>query len=202
MTEGQWFSGSDLQGMLAALGSRASNRKLRLFAVACCRRCPSWMKGPGDRTALATVADYADGLGDERSLRDSRNQLDFPAWWAAWDPTWIDGAAAVRYLAEALPATAGGVALVRDIFANPFRPPTVISQAWLRWSGGTLRQLAQAAYAAADPQRGSLDATRLAVLADALEEAGCTDADLLGHCRRPGDHIRGCWALDLLLEKT
>jgi hypothetical protein len=41
----------------------------------------------------------------------------------------------------------------------------------------------------------------LPILADALEEAGCTDADLLGHCRQPGEHVRGCWAVDLLLGK-
>jgi len=41
----------------------------------------------------------------------------------------------------------------------------------------------------------------LPVLADALEEAGCTDADLLGHLRGPGPHVRGCWVLDLLLGK-
>ena len=41
----------------------------------------------------------------------------------------------------------------------------------------------------------------LPVLADALEEAGCTDADLLAHCRSGGGHLRGCWAVDLLLGK-
>ena len=41
----------------------------------------------------------------------------------------------------------------------------------------------------------------LRVLADALEEAGCTDADLLAHCRSGGGHLRGCWAVDLLLGK-
>ena len=41
----------------------------------------------------------------------------------------------------------------------------------------------------------------LPVLADALEEAGCTDTDLLAHCRSGGGHLRGCWAVDLLLGK-
>ena len=41
----------------------------------------------------------------------------------------------------------------------------------------------------------------LPVLADALEEAGCTDADILSHCRGPGPHVRGCWVVDLLLGK-
>jgi hypothetical protein len=47
-----------------------------------------------------------------------------------------------------------------------------------------------------------LDAARLAVLADMLEEAGCTDPLLLGHLRGPGPHLRGCWAVDLLLGKV
>jgi hypothetical protein len=42
---------------------------------------------------------------------------------------------------------------------------------------------------------------RLPVLADALEDAGCTNSDLLGHLRGPGPHARGCWVLDLLLGK-
>ena len=48
---------------------------------------------------------------------------------------------------------------------------------------------------------GTLDNTRLAVLADALEEAGCTEADILGHLRGPGPHVRGCWVVDLILGK-
>jgi hypothetical protein len=42
---------------------------------------------------------------------------------------------------------------------------------------------------------------RLPILADALEEAGCTDADILAHCRGPGPHVRGCWVVDLILGK-
>ena len=42
----------------------------------------------------------------------------------------------------------------------------------------------------------------LAVLADALEEAGCTNSDILDHCRKPGEHVRGCWVVDLVLGKT
>jgi hypothetical protein len=42
---------------------------------------------------------------------------------------------------------------------------------------------------------------RLPVLADALEDAGCTDAAILSHCRQPGEHVRGCWVVDLLLGK-
>jgi hypothetical protein len=42
---------------------------------------------------------------------------------------------------------------------------------------------------------------RLPILADALEEAGCTDTEVLAHCRGPGPHVRGCWVVDLILGK-
>jgi hypothetical protein len=61
--------------------------------------------------------------------------------------------------------------------------------------------LAQAAYDQRELPAGTLDPTRLAVLADALEEAGCDQADLLSHLRDPGPHVRGCWVIDLLLGK-
>jgi hypothetical protein len=48
---------------------------------------------------------------------------------------------------------------------------------------------------------GTLDTTRLAVLADCLLDAGCDDEKLIGHCREPGIHVRGCWAVDAILRK-
>jgi hypothetical protein len=83
--------------------------------------------------------------------------------------------------------------VLRDLFGNPYRPAGV-EKAWLAWDGGTVVQLADAIYA-----ERAFD--RLPILADALEEAGCTDTALLGHLRGPGPHVRGCWALDLLLRK-
>jgi hypothetical protein len=83
--------------------------------------------------------------------------------------------------------------LLRDIFGNPFRP-VALDPAWLAWNGGTVRKMAEAIY-----DDRAFD--RLPILADALEEAGCTDRDILDHCRWGGDHVRGCWAIDLLLGK-
>jgi hypothetical protein len=48
---------------------------------------------------------------------------------------------------------------------------------------------------------GTLDSARLAVLTDALEEAGCDNADLLAHLHSNGPHVRGCWVVDLILGK-
>jgi len=61
--------------------------------------------------------------------------------------------------------------------------------------------LAQAAYDERELPAGTLDLARLAVLADALEEAGCTAQTILDHLRGPGPHVRGCWAVDLILGK-
>jgi hypothetical protein len=62
--------------------------------------------------------------------------------------------------------------------------------------------LAQALYEERELPSGHLDAARLAVLADMLEEAGCANPRLLGHLRGPGPHVRGCWAVDLVLGQS
>src|SRR5262245_45027216 len=87
--------------------------------------------------------------------------------------------------------------LLRDIFGNPFHP-VIRNPTWLMPS---IVSLAQAAYEERSLPSGHLDPDRLAVLADALEEAGCTDPALLGHLRGPGSHVRGCWAVDLVLGR-
>jgi hypothetical protein len=87
--------------------------------------------------------------------------------------------------------------LARDIFGNPFRPVSVCPAC----RAPQVVALAQAAYEQRELPAGHLDPARLAVLADALEEADCDQADLLGHLRGPGEHVRGCWAVDLLLGK-
>jgi hypothetical protein len=89
-------------------------------------------------------------------------------------------------------------ASLRDIFGNPFRPVT-LDPAWLTT---TVVRMAQAANEEGHLAEGTLDVVRLGILADALEEAGCTDAEVLSHCRGPGPHVRGCWVLDLLLGKA
>lgn len=84
--------------------------------------------------------------------------------------------------------------LLREIVENPFRSVTLDST-WLSGEARIARQLAQAAY-----REGTFEA--LPVIADALEDAGCTEAAILDHCRGPNRHVRGCWVIDLLLGKT
>src|SRR5262249_20924973 len=97
----------------------------------------------------------------------------------------------LRELAEA--TTAGGsevekwaqARLLREIAGTPFRLVRVRPQ-WLWWEDGLARRLAEAMY-----EERSFD--RMPILADVLEDAGCSDADLLTHCRSGGEHVRGCW---------
>jgi hypothetical protein len=91
--------------------------------------------------------------------------------------------------------------LVRDVIGNPFRPSPPLPRAVLNWDDGTVFKMAEVVYSNRHLPAGTLDPARLTVLADALEDAGCDDAGLLGHLRGPGPHVRGCWALDLLLGK-
>jgi hypothetical protein len=92
---------------------------------------------------------------------------------------------------------AAQAALLRDICGNPFRPvvldPTFLTSA--------VTSLAQAAHEERALPSGELDRARLAVLADALEEAGCSEQAILDHLRGPGPHVRGCWLVDLALAK-
>jgi hypothetical protein len=99
-----------------------------------------------------------------------------------------------------LPYYAAACDLLRHFFGNPFRPIT-LDPAWLTWRDGLVVRLAQAAYQERHLPGGTLDNARLAVLADALEEAGCQDVQILGHLRGGGEHYRGCHILDALLGK-
>jgi hypothetical protein len=88
--------------------------------------------------------------------------------------------------------TADQAALIRDIFGNPFRPATPD----LAWRTATAVALAQMMY-------NSREFSAMPILADALQDAGCDSADMLDHCRDPKQvHVRGCWAVDLVLGKS
>jgi hypothetical protein len=84
-------------------------------------------------------------------------------------------------------------AALREVAGNLFRP-VALDPAWLARAGGAALQLARLIY---DNDQFS----DLPFLADALLDAGCTNEALLAHCRAPGAHRRGCWAVDLLLRR-
>jgi hypothetical protein len=107
----------------------------------------------------------------------------------------VDRANSGQYQAEAT----SQADLIRDIFgpSGPRTPETSV----LGWNDGIVVKLATVIYAERALPEGRLDRSRLSVLADAFEDAGGNDVNLLSHCREPGDHVRGCWVVDLLLGK-
>jgi hypothetical protein len=85
--------------------------------------------------------------------------------------------------------------LLRDLFGPLSVREVRVDPAWLSWNGGTVKRLTEGIY-----DVRAFD--RLPILADALEEAGCTNTDILSHCRQQGAfHVRGCWVIDALLGK-
>src|SRR5262249_46312473 len=90
-----------------------------------------------------------------------------------------------------------GGALLREIVGNPFRPIGLDAS----WLAPPVPALAEAAYQQRVLPVGHLDPLRLAVLSDAMQDAGCYNDDVLTHLRRPGPHVRGCFLLDALLAK-
>ncbi len=223
MNEQQWEECRNPDQMLEFLGDKTSERKLRLFACACCRRI--WhllprcvMIGEEEREvcrhALVTAESYADGQAAQDDLaRMPPNPLAIysaPAAFMAAAGQPLDVGEVIRDAAEAASRDQDDAQdrwyeaeqqaqcrLLRCLFGNPFRPVSV-DPAWLTSS---VLAVAQAAYDQRDLPAGNLDPIQLNILADALEDAGCTDSLLLGHLRGHGPHALGCWALDLALGK-
>jgi hypothetical protein len=228
VTEQEWLAGTDPQEMLEFLRGKASDRKFRLYLCESYRTMPSGRLPENIRKAILVMERYAEGLACRKELLDARSR----AWesvirFAEQQCRSRLGATSEDLLHHArLAAIARGtspdidgivglaipqllqlierphqLSLLHDIFGNPFRP-VVISPAVLAWNGGTVVRLAQAAYDERQMPAGTLDSGRLAVLADALEEAGCSDERVLRHLRSSGKHYRGCFVVDLLLGKA
>jgi hypothetical protein len=272
MTEQEWLASDEPDKMLGIeqgrvaqvpeyLQSKLTQRKLRLFACACCRRIWHLISDERSRRALETAERFAEGQATPDELRQADRiaeevcahvhrevyetldaafrtldpSVDFfygaddeaavaASAFAAVDCTvsscppnepiylagsaesarWAIGHAAAPLLvpedferidrerrtsAEMAEGTAQA-ALIRDITGNPFRPVTLNPA----WRTSNVTALAQAIY-----DDRAFD--RLPILADALEDAGCDNADILNHCRQPGEHVRGCWVVDLVLGR-
>jgi hypothetical protein len=206
LTETEWLGGTDPRPMVAYLRGKASDRKLRLFACACGRRV--WQQLTESGAAAVTVAErFADGAATLAQVAAARKAVVFgeDAWWTTYDADGEVVAISPQQAAQASTLEGAQAAaervllcdavaechLLREVFGNPFRPAAVLP-AWRRWNGGTVVQIAQDIY-----EERAFD--RLAILADALQDAGCASDDILNHGRQPGEHARGCWVLDALL---
>jgi hypothetical protein len=193
MNESLWAACGDPEPMLKVLRHNVSNRKLRWFAVACVRRMP-----PAEFTSF-----HWDVVHELEESIDGDELVPNPLWGtgpalrALITPRafWAAQQTAARTLGvdDVSRAESKGAQcdLLREIFGNPYRPVTADS----RWLTETAVVLATGIYA-----DSAFD--RMPILADALEEAGCDNYDVLSHCRDPnGVHVRGCWVVDMVLGK-
>jgi hypothetical protein len=92
--------------------------------------------------------------------------------------------------------------LLREVVGNPFRPWQAVLGGGFVQPDGLIVRTTDAVRRLADGVHADRAFDRLPILADALEESGATDSELLAHCRQPGGHVRGCWALDVALGRT
>jgi hypothetical protein len=203
--------------MMRQLPGVTSSRKLRLFGCACVRRYWHLLTDDRSRRAVEMVERFVDDFSAFSQLDATRpgarqavfnNGYGFPtnspearaarAAFAACSPSIRDAARAgwemTKTFRGTMPTTFTLQAycpLLRDLFGNLFRP-VVLDPAW-RVSAAVA--LAQAMY-----EDRRFDG--MPILADALEEAGCTEEAILKHCRAGGEHVRGCWVVDLILDKN
>jgi hypothetical protein len=204
--------------MIRFLADRVTDRKGKLLEAACLRRIWHLLKTERGRKAVDILERCADGGATPEQLTEARED----AWQSTIEIPNPEGnqlpethalgainfsASLVDMLIRVAEATAwvkvgtpeavsepeqrAQCVLVRDIFGNPFRP--VMREA--AWLTSDVLALARGIY-----EERAFD--RMPILADALQDAGCNSDDILNHCRDASvTHVRGCWALDLVLNK-
>jgi hypothetical protein len=213
MTEQEWLKCTSPEEMLDYLEDRAGKRKYLLFASACERRL--WDRPDCERDKVVATEQYADGeehaahaviiptegitlaayITSVSPLEFASGESSYVAEYAAhlaaeqWSGS-RDGRHERAWRPALAAEKAEQCALLRDIFGNPFRPALLDP----RWQTAAVVAMARTIY-----EERKWD--ELPVLADALEEAGCAVPAVLSHCRGGGEHVRGCWVVDLVLGK-
>ena len=212
MTEEEWLGSADIETMLVPLRRTGRDKRLNLFAAMCFRHLIHLLPDSGQHNAVEVLEKKSVGRARTQeeafAVRSARSAI--PAMLErdgspADDPYLIalmlyrelnsrlqghHAAMAAKGLADNAAEEAWQRWLLRDLFGNPFRPVVADPD----WFTPTVQFIASSIY-----QERAFD--RLPILADALEEAGCVNADVLMHCRQPGEHVRGCWVVDLILGK-
>jgi hypothetical protein len=222
MTEAEWLACDNPHPMLDFVRESISERKIRLFACACVRQV--WKRlDEQDRMNVDLTERYVDRVanateraefavarylhitfeGPTRELRIHSNAWEATGWWILIalshgiqlaNPEWQTGSDYDRLSAAELRRQAD---LLRCLLGSPFVTPSLDTQCRTR----EVVELAWDVYEDRVRPERVLDPGRLGILTDALEDAGCTDDAILSHLRSPGPHVRGCWALDLILGK-
>jgi hypothetical protein len=166
-----------------------------------------------DRSAVAAVRAAAEAVGQPNQSVAMRMRVaeDICQWFANPEGMWAHETEnwAVRVfdlVACSVPGVrererAAQCQMLRCFFGNPFGAKLVVAPSVLKWQACTVPRLAEACYKERNLPGGTLDPARLAILADALSDAGCEDAVMLSHLREGGPHVRGCHVVDLILSK-
>jgi hypothetical protein len=223
MDEKTWWTGDDLAGMKRAACISHSERKLRLFGCACCRRMWPILNRKKLRHAIEVAERFADGFTNDeeriqayRSVAKSIQHFDVDSTEgqeALYAVVYVLGTAnfAGNYAPEmAMDALAAALRnqplareaeafvqmeLLRDIFGPLLFRWIPFAEEWREWRRGCLPKLARTIY---EDEHFDL----LPILADALQDAGCSDTDVLTHCHSKTRHVRGCWVVDWVLGKN
>jgi hypothetical protein len=218
MTEAEWLTTRDTAAMeryLFALKPPPSERKWRLFGCACSRQVLPLIPESRWTQSIEWLEYFADSPRAprerfERLMSELEHCLVGSSFYS-YRYHILNLMEVLQTCGDLLPDWPGEVRrltarianphssahaqrqLLRDIMGNPFRQHEM-NPSWLAWQDGQVVQLAELIY-------NKHQWNDLTILADALEDAGCTDDTILSHCRTPGLHARGCWLLDGLLGK-
>ena len=229
MEETEWLFSANPTEMFKVLAGHKDRRKLHLFAVACARTVQHHMLDARSINALEVMERLIEGQATDaervaaiheawRASEEARDTKDL-ATAAACDAAYrainissysvansgmraASRATGKRAAVATVRATAYGhqAMLIRDIFGNPFQTKNLRS-IWIHqckrvllWNSATVLAIAQSIYA-----EKCWD--QLPILADAMEDAGCTVQPMLQHLRGPGPHARGCWVVDTIRGK-
>jgi hypothetical protein len=178
VTEAEWLACGDPRAMFhwLCLSRRSDRHRLGQLFVACCDLIPPSVAGG---SPMPEGHHWTDDDSRQIALTDAEFHLSEAV------------REAMRAIGSGESEQAALVALIRDIFGNPFRPPV---EFFPEWRTDTVIAIARTMYA-------SRDFSGMPILADALQDAGCDSEDILTHCRGGGPHVRGCWVVDLVLEK-
>jgi hypothetical protein len=226
MTEAEWVNSTKPLEMLRGYPGEWDSRKARLFWCACCRRY-GLSSDERVRRLLEAAEDHPEAdttwfarrfpalFGLYRAADGGNGK--FRHYWTLRGFFNTPPDSLLRFVEILAPSSARGALLkaghdpwsaerarlfneaegvantwlsatLREVFGNPFRPAAV-NPAWLT---SDVLALARQVYECRD--FGAMP-----ILADALQDAGCDNEDVLDHCREPGEHVRGCWVVDLLL---
>ena len=225
MTEAEWLACADPRPMLEFLRGTASDRKRRLFAVACCRRISPEGEQEESRRAVEVAERFADGLATNAERRASVKSMEQladpgPAYYGLRQDAFFAAAKCSHHMAM-LRVKVMGIPHSRDV--PGLRAPSSNPDWWREYGaeraaqtalindifGNPFRPVAfspdwrtDTALSLARQMYESRDFSAMPILADALQDAGCDSDDILNHCRDAAQvHVRGCWVVDLVLGK-